>query len=97
MVIPCFSYRLWFGVIVKLIWNSVVLIVRIKHISLLEITLFLIYMSWYEKLEKVREFVCDEEIITAMGNYFNSDQMEDFVNELIINYDLDSEFPEDED
>jgi hypothetical protein len=32
-----------------------------------------------------------------MGNYFNSDQMEDFVNELIINYDLDSEFPEDED
>lgn len=45
MVIPCFSYRLWFGVIVKLIWNSVVLIVRIKHISLLEITLFLIYMS----------------------------------------------------
>lgn len=30
-------------------------------------------------------------------NYFNSDQMEDFVNELIINYDLDSEFPEDED
>ena len=54
-------------------------------------------MDWYEKLEKVREFVCDEEIITAMGNYFNSDQMEDFVNELIINYDLDSEFPDDED
>ena len=42
-------------------------------------------MDWYEKLEKIREFVCDEEIITAMGNYFNSDQMEDFVNELIIN------------
>lgn len=54
-------------------------------------------MEWYEKLEKVREFVCDEEIITAMGNYFNSDQMEDFVNELIINYDLDSEFPDGED
>ena len=53
-------------------------------------------MEWYEKLEKIREFVSDEQIITDMGNYFNSDQMEDFVNELIINYDLDSEFPEDE-
>lgn len=53
-------------------------------------------MEWYEKLEKIREFVSDDEIITAMGNYFNSDQMEEFVNELIINNDLDSEFPEDE-
>ena len=54
-------------------------------------------MEWYENFEKIREFICDEEIITAMVNYFNSDQMEDFVNELIINNDLDSEFPEDED
>lgn len=54
-------------------------------------------MEWYEKLEKIREYVSDNNIITAMGNYFNSDQMEDFVNELIINYDLDSEFSEDED
>lgn len=54
-------------------------------------------MEWYEKLEKLRDFISDEEIITAMGNYFNSDQMEDFANELIINYDLDSEFIEDED
>lgn len=53
-------------------------------------------MEWYEKLEKIREFVSDEAIITAMGNYFNSDQMEDFCNELIINNDLDSEFPEED-
>lgn len=51
-------------------------------------------MEWYEKLEKIREFISDNEIIIAMGNYFNSDQMEDFCNELIINNDLDSEFPE---
>lgn len=54
-------------------------------------------MKWHDNLEMVREFVSDNEIITAMGNYFNSDQMEDFVNELIISYDLDSEFSEDED
>lgn len=52
-------------------------------------------MEWYEKLEKIRNYILDESIIEAMGNYFNSDQMEDFCDELIINNDLDSEFPED--
>ena len=52
-------------------------------------------MEWYKKLEKVREFVCDEKIITAMGNYFNSDQMEDFCEELITNYGLEDEFKND--
>ena len=53
-------------------------------------------MEWYEKLEKLRDHISDADIITAMGNYFNSDQMDEFCNELIINNDLDSEFPEDE-
>ena len=49
-------------------------------------------MEWYEKLEQIREFICDEEIITAMGNYFNSDQMDDFCDQLIIDNDLEEEF-----
>lgn len=49
-------------------------------------------MEWYEKLEKIREFVFDEEIITAMGNYFNSDQMDDFCEQMITNFDLECEF-----
>lgn len=53
-------------------------------------------MEWYEKLEKLREYICDEEIITAMGNFFNSDQMDEFCEELIINNDLESEFPEED-
>lgn len=49
-------------------------------------------MDWYEKLEKIREFVSDEEIITAMGNYFNSDDMNDFCEQMIVDYDLENEF-----
>ena len=52
-------------------------------------------MKWYEKLEKIRDYISDESIIEAMENYFNSDQIEDFCNELIIDNDLDSEFSED--
>ncbi len=52
-------------------------------------------MEWYEKFEKIRDYISDESIIEAMVNYFNSDQMEDFCNELIIDNDLDSEFSED--
>ena len=52
-------------------------------------------MEWYKKLEKIRDIISDESIIEAMGNYFDSRQMEDFCNELIIDNDLDSEFSED--
>lgn len=52
-------------------------------------------MEWCEKLEKLRDYISDESIIEAMGNYFDSQQMEDFCNELIIDNDLDSEFSED--
>lgn len=52
-------------------------------------------MEWYEKLEKIRDHISDESIIEAMGNYFDSYQMEDFCNELIIDNDLDLEFSED--
>lgn len=51
-------------------------------------------MEWYEKLEKIREFVSDEAIITAIGNYFNSDQMNDFCEQMIIDFELESEFEE---
>lgn len=52
-------------------------------------------MEWYEKLTKIRDYISDESIIEAMGNYFDPYQMEDFCNELIIDNDLDSEFSED--
>lgn len=52
-------------------------------------------MEWYEKLEKIRDYISDESIIEAMGNYFDPYKMEDFCNELIIDNDLDSEFSED--
>lgn len=52
-------------------------------------------MEWHEKLEKIRDYISDASIIEAMGNYFDSQQMEDFCNELIIDNDLDSEFSED--
>lgn len=52
-------------------------------------------MEWYEKLEKIRDYISDESIIEAMGNYFDSYQIEDFCNELIIDNDLDLEFSED--
>lgn len=49
-------------------------------------------MEWYEKLEKIRDFVSDDDIITAMGNYFNSDQLNDFCEQMITDFDLESEF-----
>jgi hypothetical protein len=52
-------------------------------------------MEWYEKLDKIRDSVCDEAIILAMGNFFNGDQMNDFCEELITNYGLEDEFEND--
>lgn len=46
-------------------------------------------MSWYEKLERIREFVKDEKIVNEMTSYFSSDDMEDFIEHLMIVCDLD--------
>lgn len=54
-------------------------------------------MDWYEKFEKIREFLSDEIIIEAMQNYFNSDELNDFCDSMITDYDLESEFEDDED
>lgn len=52
-------------------------------------------MKWYEKLEKIREFISDTELLNAVGNYFDADQMNDFCEQMIIDFDLENEFEED--
>ena len=53
-------------------------------------------MEWYDKFEKIREFLSDEIIISNVQSYFCSDDLEDFCNQLIIDYDLEDEFKEED-
>ena len=51
-------------------------------------------MSWYEKFEKLRELIGDETMFCAICNYFNADQLNDFCEQTITDYDLENEFEE---
>ena len=51
-------------------------------------------MSWYEEFEKLRGLLGDETMFSAICNYFSSDQMSDFCNQVITDYDLENEFEE---
>lgn len=53
-------------------------------------------MEWYDKFEKIREFLSDEIIISNVQDYFCSDDLDDFCNQLITDYDLEDEFKEEE-
>ena len=53
-------------------------------------------MEWYDKFEKIREFLSDEIIISNVQNYFCSDDLDDFCNQLITDYDLEDEFKEED-
>ena len=37
-------------------------------------------MEWYDKFEKIREFLSDEIIISNVQDYFCSDDLDDFCN-----------------
>ena len=49
-------------------------------------------MEWYEKFEKIRNVLTNDIIIEAMLNYFNDDELNDFCDSMITDYDLESEF-----
>ena len=49
-------------------------------------------MEWYEKFEKIHNVLTNDIIIEAMLNYFNSDELNDFCDSMITDYDLESEF-----
>lgn len=53
-------------------------------------------MEWYEKFEKLIEILGDKEMLIAVSNYFSDSQGEDFCDSVINEYDLESEFNEDE-
>lgn len=42
----------------------------------------------YEVLTNIKDYLGDDEMFTAMTNYFNSDQLKGFVESLITDYDL---------
>lgn len=48
-------------------------------------------MDWYEKFEKVKELIGSEKLLTEVENYFNTDQLEEFINDIITAYDLEKE------
>lgn len=51
-----------------------------------------IIMDWYEKFEKLKELIGDETMFCAITNYFSSDQIDDFCESLIVDYNLENEF-----
>lgn len=46
----------------------------------------------YEDFERLREILGDETIFSELSNYFSSDDFNGFVESLITDYDLESEF-----
>ena len=53
-------------------------------------------MEWYDKFEKLKEILGDKEMLIAVSNYFSDSQGEDFCDSVINEYDLESEFNEEE-
>lgn len=53
-------------------------------------------MDWFDKFEKLREILGDDAIISDVQNYFCSDDLDDFCNQLITDYDLENEFKEED-
>ena len=49
-------------------------------------------MDWYSKFEKLREIIGDDAIISNVQNYFCSDDLDDFCDQMITDYDLEYEF-----
>ena len=51
-------------------------------------------MEYYEKFEKLREFLGDKIILENVLNYFDSDQIDEFCNSTATDYDCEDIFEE---
>ena len=51
-------------------------------------------MEYWEKFEKIKDYLTNEIILENVLNYFTSDQINDFCDSLITDYDLEDEFNE---
>ena len=51
-------------------------------------------MEYWEKFEKIKDYLTNEIILENVLNYFSADEINDFCDSLITDYDLEDEFNE---
>lgn len=48
-------------------------------------------MEYYEKFEKLREILGDDQVLNEVLNYFSSDQIDEFCDSVASDYDVENE------
>ena len=49
-------------------------------------------MEAFEKFKKLRDLIGDDSLFCEISNYFSSDELNDFCESVISEYDLENEF-----